>query len=29
MLGQNVAEEVLLVGCMSLLVLTGWYIETY
>lgn len=26
MLGENIAEGVLLVGCMSVLVFTGWYI---
>lgn len=26
MLGENVTEGVLLVGCMSVLVFTGWYI---
>lgn len=29
MLGEFVAEGVLLEGCMSVLVFTGWYIQTY
>lgn len=29
MLGEFVSEGVLLEGCMSVLVFTGWYIQTY